>query len=178
MFARHAVLVSTARQHGLTNPERVRGCRVYIHIPGTTGTGVRPTFGVKRDCPCLWGLFNDTHLVRRGERALTRFRTLHRAVIALVSTDDGVGCEIPQACRTIQAIIKHRVAVGGNGEGNDGEVVRWASERDLSRGGVPLFDGAVCGRGENGVCCCPGDVPYFVAVRCVEFNTLENGRSG
>lgn len=70
------------------------------------------------------------------------------------------------------------MAIGGNGERNDGEVVRWASERNLSRGGVPLFDSAVCGGGEDRVGCRPGDVPYFVAVGCVELNILEEGRSG
>lgn len=95
-----------------------------------------------------------------------------------MQTNNGVGCEIPQRRRTIQTIIQYRVTVGGNGEGNDGEVVGWASERDLSRGGVPLFDCAVCGGGEDRVSCCPGDVPYFVTVGCVEFNVLEEGRSG
>lgn len=92
-----------------------------------------------------------------------------------MQTDDGVGCEIPQTGGTIQTVIQYRVAVGGNGEGNDGEIVRWACEGDLTRGGVPLFDGAICRSGEDCVGCCPGDVPYFVAVGCVEFNVSEGG---
>jgi len=95
-----------------------------------------------------------------------------------MSTDDGVGCEIPKTRRTVQTVIQYGVAVGGNRKGNDGEVVRWACKGDLSRGGVPLFYGAVCRGREDRVGCCPRDVPYFVAVGCVEFNVLEGGRAG
>jgi hypothetical protein len=65
MFARHPVLVSTACQDGLTNPERVGGCRVYIDITGASGAGVRPAFRVERDRPCLWGLFDQTLCMHR-----------------------------------------------------------------------------------------------------------------
>lgn len=178
MFARHTVLVSATRQYGLTDPERARRCRVNIDIPSATGARIRRTFGVKRDRPCLWGVFSATHLARRGERALTRFPTLDGSVKTLVTTDNGVRCDIPQTCRTIQAVIQHRMAIGGNGEGYDGEIVWWACERDLSRGRVPLFYRAVCRCGEDCVSRCPSDIPYFVAVSCVEFNPLENSRTG
>ena len=116
--------------------------------------------------------------VYRCERALTRFRAVHRAVITLMPTNDGVGCKIPETRRAVQTIIQYRVTVGGDGERNDGEVVRRAGERNLSRGGVPLFYGAVCGGGEDCIGCCPGDVPYFVAVGCVGFNVSKEGLSG
>ena len=71
-------------------------------------------------------------------------------------TDDGVGCKIPETRRAVQTIIQYRVTVGGDGERNNGEVVRRAGERNLSRGGVPLFYGAVRGGGEDCIGCCPG----------------------
>ena len=92
-------------------------------------------------------------------------------------TDDGIGGEIPQTCRAVQTIIQYRVAVGRNRKGNDCKVVRWARKGDLTGGGVPLFDGAIRRGGKDCVCRCPSDVPYFVALGCVEFNVLEGNRS-
>jgi hypothetical protein len=47
-------------------------------------------------------------------------------------TDDGVGFEVPETRRTVQTVIQYRVAVGGNGERNDGKVMWWLSEGNLS----------------------------------------------